>query len=406
MQGRSGGSGRNICVVAVLCAASFSQARPCAAQESRASEIAAKQSEKAQHLEPYEPNLIEKFLLRIERGRLNPPPLTVSFNTIYSGGSLTTNILYRRRYGDRSLLYARAGYSLRQYKLVEVGTTVPGLGRKRRLALSTNIGWRDATAVGFWGVGMDNNEDDRANYRFRQAFATGRADYRAASWLPVSAGVAFEGYELLAGKGNVPSIDDVYTPATAPGLGDSPDFVHSDIRAAIDTRPPGEYTRKGGQYSVGLHHYLDVDGGTYSFSRFDATALQHIPILRETWVLSMRARLRSTIGDDSQVPYFLMPTLGGSTSLRSHSSWRFRDRHAAEANLEWRWVPNRAALDLAVFFDAGQVADELTALRPKRFATAVGAGLRLHARQIMVMRLDVAHGRAGWHLNVANTVPF
>ena len=216
---------------------------------------------------------------------------------------------------------------------------MPGLGRKRRLALSTNIGWRDATAVGFWGLGMENDEDARANYRFRQAFATGRADYRAASWLPVSAGVAFEGYELLAGQGSVPSIDDVYTPATAPGLGDSPDFVHSDIRAAIDTRPPGAYTRKGGQYSAGLHHYLDVDGGTYTFSRFDATALQHIPILRETWVLSMRARLRSTIGGDSQVPYFLMPTLGGGSSLRAHSSWRFRDRHAAEATLNGAGFP-------------------------------------------------------------------
>jgi hypothetical protein len=405
MQGRSGVSGRNICVVAVLCAASSFLARPCAAQESRAAEIAARQSEKAQQLHPYQPNAIEKILLRLERGRLDPPPITVSFDTVYSGGSLTPNVLYHRHYGDKSVLYGRAAYSVRQYKLVEIGTTVPDLGRRRRLALSTNVGWRDATEVGFWGLGMGTAETDRTNYRFRQFYAAGRADYLATPILPVSAGVTFEGYELLSGQGSVPSIDDVYTPATAPGLGDSPDFVHSDIRAAIDTRPPGEYTRKGGEYSLGLHHYLDVDGGAYSFSRFEAGALQHIPILRETWVLSMRARLRSTIGADADVPYFLMPTLGGS-SLRAHSSWRFRDRHAADATLEWRWIPNRAALDMAVFFDAGQVAEELNALRPNRFATAVGVGVRLHARQFMVMRLDVAHGRAGWHLTVANKVPF
>ena len=204
----------------------------------------------------------------------------------------------------------------------------------------------------------------------------------------------------------MPSIEDVYTPATAPGLGDSPDFVHSNIRAAIDTRAPGAYHRKGGEYSLGFHHYLDVDGGTYSFSRFEAGALQHIPILRETWVLSMRARLRSTVGGESQVPYFLLPTLGGSASLRAHSSWRFRDRHAADATLEWRWIPNRSALDVAVFVDAGQVTDELNALRPNRFTTAVGAGVRLHARQFMVMRADVSHGSAGWHLTISNVLPF
>jgi hemolysin activation/secretion protein len=120
----------------------------------------------------------------------------------------------------------------------------------------------------------------------------------------------------------------------------------------------------------------------------------------------MRARLRSTIGGESQVPYFLLPTLGGGSSLRAHSSWRFRDRHAADATLEWRWIPNRAALDMAVFFDAGQVADEFNALRPNRFATNVGVGVRLHARQFMVMRMDVAHGSAGWHLTISNKVPF
>jgi hypothetical protein len=399
-------SRRNICVVAVLGAVSFCLARPCVAQESRAAEIGAKQSEKAQQLKPYQPNVVEKVLLRLEEGRLNPPPITVSFDTVYSGGGLTGNVLYRRHYGDRSNWYGRAAYSVKHYKLVEVGTTVPDLGRKRRLTFSANIGWRDATEVGFWGLGMATTETDRANYRFREAYGEVRADYRAAPWLPVTVGVTFEGYELLSGEGRGPSIEDVYTPATAPGLGDSPDFVHSDIRAAIDTRPPGEYTRKGGEYSLGLHHYQDVDGGTYSFSRLEAGAVQHIPVIRETWVLSMRARLRSTIGGESQVPFFLLPTLGGGSSLRAYSSWRFRDRHAADANLEWRWIPNRAALDMAVFFDAGQVADEFNALRPNRFATAVGVGVRLHARQFMVARMDVAHGTAGWHLTISNKVPF
>jgi hypothetical protein len=406
MQGRMVVRGRNISVVTALCTGLFCLVRPCAAQETRAAEIEAKQSEKAKHLQQYQPNVVEKVLLRLEQGRVNPPPITVSFDTVYSGGGLTGNVLYRRPYGDRSNWYLRGAYSIKQYKLVEAGTTVPDLGRRRRLALSTNIGWRDATQVGFWGIGMATSEEARATYRFREMYLEGRADYLTRPWLPLSVGVTYEGYELLSGKGSGPSIEEVYTPATAPGLGDSPDFVHSDVGAAIDTRPPGEYTRKGGEYRLGFHHYLDLDGGTYSFSRFEAGALQHIPLVRETWVLSLRARLRSTVGSESQVPYFLLPTLGGGSSLRAYSSWRFRDRHAADASVEWRWIPNRAALDMAVFFDAGQVTDELNKLRPNRFETAVGIGVRLHARQFMVARLDVAHGSAGWHMTISNKVPF
>ena len=390
----------------MLCAVACGVSTASAAQESRASEVAAKQAEKAQNLHPYQPGAVEKVLLRLEQGRLNPPAITVSFDTVHSGGSFTGNLHYRRPYGDRSHLYGRVAYSFRNYKLLEIGTEVPDLGRKRRLTLATNAGWRDATQVGFWGLGMDTIEDGRANFRFRETYVEGRAEYRASPQVPLSGGVRFEGYELLSGQGSAPSIEDVYTPASAPGLGDSPDFVHSDVRAAIDTRPPGEYARRGGEYSVGLHHYLDVSGGTYSFARFEAGAIQHIPILRETWVLSMRARFRSTVGEDAVVPYFLLPTLGGGGSLRAYSSWRFRDRHAADASFEWRWIPNRAGLDLAVFFDAGQVAASVDAFRPNRFVTAVGVGVRLHARQFMVVRLDVAHGTPGWHMTLSNKVPF
>ena len=390
-----------ICVMCLGPAALTSRA-----QESRAGEIAAKQEEKARGLRPYVPNVVERVLLRLEQGRVHPPPVTFTFDTVYSGGGLTGDLYYRRHYGDRSNWYARGAYSVRHYKLFEVGTTVPDLGRGRRLTLSTKFGWRDATQVGYWGVGMDTTADDRANYRFKQSYGEVRADYLLRPWLPVSAGVTYEGYKLLEGKGRAPSIEDVYTPDAAPGLGDSPDFIHSDIRAAIDTRPPGEYARRGGEYSVALHQYSDLNGGTYSFSRLEAGALQHIPILRETWVLSMRARLRSTISSDSVVPYFLLPTVGGSSSLRAYSSWRFRDRHAADANLEWRWIPNRAGLDLALFFDAGQVTDEVENFRPNRFVSAVGVGVRLHARQFMVLRTDVAHGSDGWHVTFSTKVPF
>ncbi len=137
------------------------------------------------------------------------------------------------------------------------------------------------------------------------------------------------------------------------------------------------------------HDYADRDA-TYSFSRLDVEAVQHIPILRENWVISLRGRLESTLGDDDQVPYFLLPSLGSGSTLRGYSSWRFRDRHAVLASAEWRWIPNRMALDLALFADTGMVAPRFDALTTRAFVSDYGMGVRFHAPARTPLRVELA----------------
>ena len=96
-------------------------------------------------------------------------------------------------------------------------------------------------------------------------------------------------------------------------------------RSTRDRGP--DYARKGGHYDVAFHRYHDPDA-TYSFDRVDLTAIQHIPILRETWVVSLRARLETTVGDDSVVPYFCCRRSAAAARCARTPSWRFRDRHA------------------------------------------------------------------------------
>ena len=58
---------------------------------------------------------------------------------------------------------------------------------------------------------------------------------------------------------------DAYTPATAPGLGDSPSFLHTDLRVGLDTRTTPGYSRVGSYLGTGLVSYIDPDH-TYSFN--------------------------------------------------------------------------------------------------------------------------------------------
>ena len=62
---------------------------------------------------------------------------------------------------------------------------------------------------------------------------------------------------------------------------------------------------------------------TYSFDRLDAEIVQHIPILRENWVISLHGLLQTTLDDDDTVPYFLLPSLGSGSTLRGYSAGAF-----------------------------------------------------------------------------------
>ena len=109
----------------------------------------------------------------------------------------------------------------------------------------------------------------------------------------------------------------------------------------------------------------------YDFDRVDATLIQHVPVLRETWVLSFRGDMKTTLGDDS-VPYFLLPSLGSGSTLRAYHSWRFRDRHSLLMSGEFRWIPSRLGMDMAIFYDAGKVASRRRRSRFRRARARLG----------------------------------
>ena len=189
-------------------------------------------------------------------------------------------------------------------------------------------------------------------------------------------------------------------PGDRPGLGADPGFLHSEITGGIDWRTSPGYSRTGGYYGLTLHRFADPDN-TFSFNRLDASVVQHIPVLNETWVLSVRGRMQTTLDDDDVVPYFLMPSLGGGSVLRGYSTGRFRDRHALITSAEWRWFPNRTAFDVAFFFDAGTVAARRADLWSERMRTDWGIGGRFHGPAQTPLRVEVAHGSDGWKLVVS-----
>ena len=371
-----------------------------AAAQTREAEVTKQQEEKEKTAEPYRPNRLETFLHQVEQGKwLFGVPRGWYFGTgsVYPGGGFTIGGGYRQYIGYDSYVDANVLLSRRSYKKAGLRGFTPN-HFKGRVDLEGSVAWLDATQVAFYGLGPDTTKDDLATFRIHRAYVEGVAMTRPLKWL----GLRFEGgwddYSQKPGFGSAPSIEEIYTPETAPLLGDDPLYLRGEVSASINWQRTPAYSRRGGSYRFAYEEFNPIrgEGGTFGFARTEL--VQHVPIHRETWVLSLRGASESIIRESDVVPYFLMPSLGGGDSLRGYATDRLRDRHTLLMTGELRWFPNRLGLDMALFVDAGTVAAMRSDLLKNEMKIDYGVGVRFHTPAATVLRFDVAKGSEGLRL--------
>jgi hypothetical protein len=382
----------------------FVPGSPVFAQDSRVATIAAAQAEKAKTLAPREPGAAERALIWVQEELiLAPSGFYPLFGSVHSGGGLAFGAGYRRYYGDNTHWDLKTLYSLKNYKLVELSTDSWGHA-SGRFDAHARVGWRDATQVPFHGLGIDS-PTDRTNFGMAQTYAGADIAVRPSRWSIARLAASYEDFAIGEGAGRHPSIEQVFTPVTTPGLGDEPVYLHSMVSAGIDWRPAPGYARRGGLYEVRYHNYADRND-TYSFDRLDGELVQHLPLLRENWVISLRGLAQTTLRDDDTVPFFLLPSLGSGDTLRGYSAWRFRDRHSLLMTGEFRWIPNRNAMDVALFYDAGKVTSQRRDLDLDNLKSNVGVGVRFHSPMATPLRIELARGSEGLRLVFAGSAAF
>ena len=375
------------------------------AQDTRAGQIAEAQAEKATKLEPYQPTRFDAVMNSLEQSFSSPPsgffPVAGS---VYSGGGLSLGAGYRQFYGRKAVWDLVGLYSVKNYKKIEMGTRTPW-DLDGRWTFGARGGWLDATQVGYYGLGMGTSADDRGNFRVKQTYAEATASFEPAPWARLEADVAIEDFNTEEGHGKAPSIETRFNGLTAPALGADPTYIRTAATAAIDWRKSPDYARSGGYYGVTLRNYDDVDE-TLSFRQLEGEVIQHLPILRENWVISVRGRVQTTLDDADTVPYFLLPSLGSGRTLRAYSTGRFRDRHSILTSAEFRWIPSRLALDMALFYDAGKVTPDRGDLNFNDLESNWGIGARFHGPVATFLRIEAARGSEGWNLVFTTNAAF
>jgi hypothetical protein len=372
-----------------------------ASEDTRAGQVETQQAEKARRVAPYRPGAIEALVKKLDEHlmarhvRWHP-----FYGPAYHGAGVTVGAGYMFHTGDYDALDVRAALSLNGSKRAEAEFRRPNLFR-RRAALTVLGGWREGFGQNYFGLGTAGSRDDRTEFDFRQSYGSATLDVRPRRGrLVFGGGLEYSRYEQRGG-----SLRTRHTAETLPGVGVRVDYVQPHGRIAVDWRPAVDYARRGGVYGVTARRYIDASG-PFSFTQVDYDLVQHLPLLRDAWVISLRARAETTFaGAGDAVPFFMMPFLGNATTLRGFRSTRFRDRQSLLLSAEWRILLN-ANLDAAVFYDAGKAAARRADLNLRGLKSDYGVGLRFHTPASTPLRLDLAHSNEGFRMVVGATAAF
>ena len=368
------------------------------AEPTREAVIEAAQAEKLNDLHPYEPGRMEALFDRAEDILVNGVPRWHPFfDNAYYGGGFTLGVGYAHHVSPYSMVDVRGSYTALGYKLLEAEFTSPRLFH-RRGSLSVLGGWREATQAAFYGLGMDTALQDRTNFDFQQPYGSATLTFWPTRRLfMLRGGVELSRWLQRRGEGSFPSVDTVYTPATLPGVNTTTTYVHSQGTVGFDWRTSPGYSRRGGFYGVTLHDYTDREE-KFGFRQVEYEAIQHVPILREAWVVSLRGYAQTSYTKDGQqIPFFLLPYVGSGSTMRGFMSHRFRDQNRIVAQAEWRIMVNRF-IDTAFFYDAGKVTATRADLDFTGLKTDYGFGVRFHGPFDTPLRVDVARSPEGTQL--------
>jgi hypothetical protein len=322
-----------------------------------------------------------------------------------SGVTLGARFVHRNLFGHKEHLavFGGGGGRYRQIGAVSLRT---GDLLGSRLTLETEGLYEKRPKDPFWGIGngdavaapgmpIDTFNDDtavRTRYRSLIQRVAAVADLHVVGDLHVRATGALLDQEIGVSDDG-PPIDQVYMPGTLTGF-DGVRSVYSELELRWDDRgrasryEPPSILALGGLtgFYVGRTHRLD---GGKDFWRVGYDIQQLIRIAKGPKILILRAHGEGVSGGLDDVPFYDLPSLGGSRFLRGYSRDRFRDRLAVVGSVEYQWDLLRT-VSAGLFVDAGKVYRSVHHLDVDNMRMGYGAELQWFGERSLWVRAAIA----------------
>ena len=366
---------RPIAAAAAVVMLLASIATPVSAQ-TRESELAAQQAEKATHLHPYEPTKLEQRVQTFEQmqGRFFDAPLYPFIGSAMDGGGLAVGPAVRATFGDTGAFDAHAAWSVRNYKAMNANLSLPLLAHDR-VRVQTGADYIDAPDVAFYGVGAASHAGISVGYAYRAKTVGVTTSFLAAPSLTIGGG-----------------LDAMQTETSVL----SPAYRRTRLFAEIDRRTAGGYTRTRRSLPRRLVRLQpDERRNLRASSASTRTSATSSPSFARTGSSrSARSRQRRRPRRDRTCRSSCCRISAAATRSAAIEPWRFRDRNRLLLSGEYRWTAG-SFVDMALFVDAGTVAARLADVDLRGLTTSYGIGASFHTPISTVTRIEFARTREG-----------
>ena len=332
-------------------------------------------------------------------------PLHAVIGTVAPGGSWGAGLGYDAPGRGPWDFSAKGLWTLKNYQLAEAV-----LGYHGRRADFEGYGrYRDMNRLNYFGPGLRSNLFDRTTFSLKDPVVGAHGKFRVASWLAL--GGRIEEMWARPGPGKrLPSIETRFMPVEGPDLFSSSRFGR--YQGSVDVHlpaAPGDAFYQGTKSRLTYAIYDHQDAELYDFRRVDLEAQQTLAGFGAHHRLTLSGWASTSMTDDGQeVPYYLRPTLGGKSELRSvhdnrlgsdgtqgtlrgYRDLRFRDRNLLLLQAEYR-LPVWGPIDATVFADAGKVTPERGDLDLNDLRRDFGFSLSVMKGWATAARVDVGFG--------------
>lgn len=352
------------------------------------------------------------------QGRPHWGPLYPSITVVSSGASVGPELqLWFQDLGGSHLDFRIAGvYSLRQYQYYtaqfgllpqprlgppSLATSTTGIYPLDHLAkLSTienhfvlygSFRYRDYPQEDFFGQGLDSLVQAHTDFAMRDRLFEAVTGYHFSPRFALNFRAGLLHTSLAPGTdAALPQLEARFDSVEVPGLADPPEELMLTAGAMADLRDAPGNPHAGSLLMASVTRFADRDAGLFDFVRAAGEARFYLPLFSRKHVIAARALLSADSPDaGSSVPFYLQQSLGGSHVLRGYPPFRFRDDAVAAVSAEYRFEPV-SRVELAAFYDAGVVAESVSALDGSHRKTSWGGGIRLKSKRSVLFRFDVA----------------
>ena len=254
----------------------------------------------------------------------------------------------------------------------------------------------------FFGIGNGTRETDWADYRLHRVSAGARLAARPAAALRLTAAVEWS-RTSTSGGGDAAhiDIDSAFSPSARPGFGIAYEAVSLSSGLEYRAGAPHAIERRGSWIATQYRWSGSRSSGVADFGVWRAGAGFELPFdhRRRSVVLALSLEsLRPT--SSGVVPFYALPALGGTRSLPSFRSDRFRARDALVGTFEYRYrvwsEPDDALwIDAVMFTNAGVVAPRVFDATTARVHQSTGIAIAVLGRGAGVGRIAVSKGADG-----------